>query len=174
MPSSPPTYRERLRVEGGVLAGCGAAGSIALLATTDEAARMPLNTLGQLAVVAGMLRWLGPRSVRRALAAARPVAPGEDVSGEPTPLWQLPLVVGVLATAVAAPRALHTAMASRAGFDAGLRVTAGCLLVGLAQALLLERIVAAEERRAGGRFVRLLGSRIMRGTKLGLLRDERV
>ena len=169
-----PTYRERLRREGAALAGAGAAGSVLLLATTEEASRMPLNTAGQLAVVAGLLGFFAPRSARRAIAAAEPVAPGDAGSGEPTPLWQHPLIVAGLTAVVVAPRRSDLPLTSGAGWDAGLRVTAGCLLVGLAQAVVMERIVAADEARTGRRYVRLPGSRILRGTKLGYLRDERV
>ena len=42
-----------------------------------------------------------------------------------------------------------------AGWDAGLRVTGGCVLVGLAQAIVIERIVAADEARTGRSYVRL-------------------
>jgi hypothetical protein len=80
--------------------------------------------------------------------------------GEPTPLWQLPLIVAVLTV----PLGLLES------WDTGLRASAGCLLVGLGQAVLLERLVAARERRAGGSYVRLPGSRILRGTRLGLMR----
>lgn len=67
----PPTYRERLRTEGLVLAACGVAGSAGILvAKTEQATRWPWNTIGQLAVVAGLLGWLGPRSLRRWMAAA--------------------------------------------------------------------------------------------------------
>ena len=52
-------------------------------------------------------------------------------------------------------------------WDAGLRVTGGCVLVGLMQSPLMARLVAREERRSGRRFVRLPGSRIGRGTRLG-------
>ncbi len=78
-------------------------------------------------------------------------------TGEPTPLWHLPLVVAALA----APLLLAGAA------DAALRVAGGSALVGAAQAVLLARIVADHERRAGRVFVRLPGSRILRGTRLG-------
>ena len=52
-------------------------------------------------------------------------------------------------------------------WDAGLRVTGGCVLVGLMQCALMAPLVAREERRSGRRFVRLPGSRIGRGTRLG-------
>ncbi|MBA3327782.1 MAG: hypothetical protein H0T43_05730 [Solirubrobacterales bacterium] len=165
----PPTYRERLRLEGAVLAGAGAAGSVALLAVTDEASRWPLNTVGQLAVVAGLLGWIVPRSARRAMGAARSVDPGERISGDPTPVWQHPIIVASLTASVVLPREFGV---SRAGWDAGLRVTAGCMLVGLAQAVLAERVVAAGEARTGRRYVRVPGSRLIGGTKLGFFGDS--
>jgi len=48
-----------------------------------------------------------------------------------------------------------------------VRVTGGCMLVGLMQAGVMARLVASDERRRGRRYVRLPGSRILRGTKLG-------
>ncbi len=159
-----PTYRRRLRVEGATLALSGAAGTAALLAfVPDDATANPVSTAVQLGVVAVLLAWLGPRSVRRAIGAATVPAPGERLSGEPTPLWQLPCIVAVLAT----PFALLGA------WDASLRVTLGCVLVGLIQAAVLERIVAASERSTGERYVRLPGSRILRGTRLGRLTPAR-
>jgi hypothetical protein len=98
--------------------------------------------------------------VRRATAAASEVSVSGAGGGEPTPLWQLPLIVAVLTV----PLGLLE------GWDTGLRASAGCLLVGLAQAVLLERLVGTAERRAGGRYIRLPGSRIVRGTRLGLVR----
>lgn len=154
----PPTYRERLRIEGAALAGCGAVGSVALLALAPQAKRWPLNTIGQLAVVAGLLGYFGPRSARRAMQRSEARGPGAIGSGEPTPLWHIPPIVAGLSLAVTP---------SPGGWDASLRVTAGCVLVGAAQALLLERTVALEERRSGRTFFRLAGSRLGRGTKLG-------
>jgi len=161
------TYRQRLRLEGAVLAATGAAGSAALLVATEEAARRPLNTAGQLVVVGGLLGWLGPRSARRAIKGAEPLRPGMEGAGEPTPLWQLPLIVAGLSAAVALPRFTDLPGSVAAGYDAALRVTAGCLLVGLAQAVLLERAVARDEARRGRRYVRIPGSRLLRGTRLG-------
>lgn len=149
----------RLRVEGLALALCGATGTIVLLASTAPAARNPLSTIGQLVVVALLLAWLGPRSVRRAIAASEPRAASEVGSGEPTPVWSLPLIVVALAGAAGL----------LAGWDAAVRVTGGCVLVGLAQSLLLEPIVAADERRSGRTYFRVAGSRILRGTRLGYL-----
>ena len=57
---SAPSYRERLALEGSVLAGSGAIGSAALLALADGATDGPWNTIGQLAVVAVLCAWLGP------------------------------------------------------------------------------------------------------------------
>ena len=51
---SVPSYRERLTLEGAVLAGSGAIGSAALLVLADGATDGPWNTIGQLAVVAGL------------------------------------------------------------------------------------------------------------------------
>jgi hypothetical protein len=160
----PPTYRERLRAEGLTLAACGAAGSAGLIAfKTEQATRWPLNTLGQLAVVAGLLGWLGPRSVRRSIAAAQELPAGGEGSGEPTPLWQMPVIVASLTATFVALGEVN----DRAGWDAGLRITGGCTLVGLAQAILLERIVAADEASTGRTYLRFKGSRLGRGTKLG-------
>jgi len=121
------------------------------------------STLAQLAVVLVLLVVLGPLGARRAMGRADPTPARDAGGGEPTPLWQLPLIVAVLAL----PFGLL------GSWDAALRVTGGCLLVGLAQAVLLERVVAARERREGARFVRLPGSRIVRGTRLGRLARSR-
>lgn len=153
----PPTYRQRLRVEGLGLALCGTIGTIVLLALSAQAQRDPLNTAGQLAVVALLLALLGPRSVQRAIAASESRSQRDLGSGEPTPVWWLPLIVVALATAAGL----------LAGWDAGVRVTVGCVLVGLAQALVLERIVAEDERETGRKYFRVPGSRILRGTRLG-------
>jgi hypothetical protein len=160
----PPTYRDRLRIEGLTLAACGALGCAGLLVLrTDQATRGPLSTVVQLAVVAALLGWLGPRSARRSMQGSEEVAPGEEGSGEPTPLWQLPvIVVGLTATFVALGE-----LDDRAGWDAGLRITGGCTLVGLAQAVLLERVVARDEERRARVYFRRPGSRIVRGTRLG-------
>jgi drug/metabolite transporter (DMT)-like permease len=163
-PLAPPSYRERLRVEGAALAALGLLGSVAIVvARPEQATRWPLNTAGQLAVVAGLLGWFGPRVTRRTLERSVPLEPGEDGTGEPTPLWHLPLVVGGLAATVVALGELH----DRAGWDAALRVTLGCALVGATQAVPLARLVAADERATGRRHLRLRGSRLGRGTKLG-------
>ena len=159
----PPSYRERLRIEGVALAGSGLVGALLLLAATAEAHRGLASSAIQLLVVAVLLLWLGPRSVRRAIAAAEPVFTPDLGSGEPTPLWQLPAIVIVL-----------TILAGEvAGWDAGLRVSLGCVLVGLAQAFTLERIIALDEATSARRYLRTRGSRIVRGTNLGYtLRPE--
>jgi hypothetical protein len=164
----PPTYRERLRIEGFALAACGAAGSVLLLALLPESRRWPLNTAAQLAVVAGILEWAGRRRVPRWLGEAREVERGET-DGDPTPLWQLPLIVCGLAAAFGLLPQTGLPGADRAGWDAGLRITAGCLLVGLAQAVRYERIVAADERTRRRRYLRVPGSRLA-GTRLGFIR----
>ena len=87
-------------------------------------------------------------------------------SGEPTPLWQLPLIVAGLSAFVLG----LTAVLDDAGWDAALRVTGGCLLVGLAQALLLGGSWAPTRRGAGRVYFRRPGSRILRGTELGHVR----
>jgi hypothetical protein len=154
------SYRARLRIEGFTLAACGLVGSVVLVALVAAARENVVSTLVQLAVVAALLSWFGPRAARGWGERAEVVdAPG---GGEPTPLWQLPAICAVLALGVGLPTG---------AWDASLRVTAGCALVGLAQGVLLERAAAAVERRRGGWLVRLPGSRIVRGTRLGLVRE---
>ncbi|MEY2516965.1 MAG: hypothetical protein QOJ89_4323 [bacterium] len=167
----PPTYRERLRLEGFVLAGAGALASALLLALVPQASARAASTIGQLAFVAVLLAVLAPRSARRSIASARPVTPGEQLTGEPTPLWKPPLVLLVLASVFVVPGELGLAAV---GWDAGLRITGGCLLVGLAQALLIERIVAADEAGAGRRYVRVPGWSLTGGTKLGFFGNTQV
>ena len=152
------------------LAASGAVGSVLLITLVPESRRWPWNTVGQLAVLALLLEFLGRRSVRRWLDAAEQLKPGEEGSGEPTALWTLPLIVtGLTAVFVLLP---HTGLpgTDRAGWDAGLRITGGCALVGLAQGVRYACIVAADEQRRGRRYVRVPGSRILRGTKLGFTR----
>lgn len=157
----PPSYRELLIREGGALALSGAVGSAVLLGLEDSATDGPWNTGIQLGVVAALCAFLGPRSVRKWTARAEPVPEGDPpLTGEPTPLWQMPVITAGLTLAVA----LSTGM-----WDAGLRVTGGCLLVGLTQAALMAPMVGADERRRGRRYIRLPGSRILRGTRLGTM-----
>ena len=153
----PPTYRARLRLEGAALAGSGAVSAAAVLAFADDATDGPLSTAIQLLVVAALMATLGVRSVRRSLRAARELAPDAPGTGEPTPVWQLPLICA----------GLTLAFGFGAGWDAGLRIGGGCLIVGLAQAVLFERLVAREEARRGRRFYRVPGSSLFTGTKLG-------
>jgi hypothetical protein len=160
----PPTYRERLRLEGAVLAGAGALASAVLLVAVPDASDRAWSTIGQLVFVAVVLLVLAPRGARRSISGARPVAPGEQLTGQPTALWKPPLVVLVLAAAFVVPGLLGV---GAAGWDAGLRITGGCLLVGLSQALLIARIVAADEARSARDYVRVPGGSLIGGTKLG-------
>ena len=155
-----PAYRERLRLEGGVLAGAGALAAVAVLAAADEAGDGPGSTVIQLVIVAVLMATLGTRSVRRSMRRAIPLDPRATGRGEPTALWKLPLIVAVLALG----------FGLTAGWDAALRIGGGCVIVGGAQALLFERLVAAEESRSARRFYRVPGSSIVTGTKLGAVR----
>lgn len=167
-----PSYRERLRVEGATLAGFGLAGSAGLLALVPQSRRSPSSTIGQLAIVAGLLAGLGPRTTRKALDGAEPVARDEVGTGEPTPLWHVAGLGSLLTLAVSKPVVRPPGpLGERAGWDAGLRVTGGCALVGLYQALAVSRDVAAAEELDGRTYYRLPGSRIGRGTRLGYTGD---
>jgi hypothetical protein len=160
-----PSYRERLRVEGLSLAACGAIGSAALVAFVPESRSRPISSAGQLVALALLLELVGTRTVRRWLDEADELSdPG---SGEPTPLWMLPPIVATLAAALVLLPETGLPFSKLAGWDAGLRVTSGCVLVGLAQALRFERVVAAAERSRGRRYLRVQGSHLWRGTKLG-------
>ena len=164
MPTPPPTYRQRLRLEGTVLAAAGALASVLLLTVVAEATERAASTALQIAFVAVLLAIAGPLYVRRWLAAAQPVADGAGLTGQPTALWKPPLVVVVLTALFVVPGELGI---GAVGWDAGLRITLGCTLVGLAQALLVERLVASDEARQGRSYVRLPGSRATSGTNLG-------
>lgn len=155
----PPTYRQRLRREGAWLAAIGIAGSVALVATSEDARSGPLNTAAQLAVVAGLAVTLGRRGARRSVERALDRRPDELGTGEPTPLWMHPLIVGGLAAVFPL---LHAAGVDRSGLDASLRITAGAAVVGLTQAILIERTVAAAERDRGRTYYRAKGSRGLR------------
>ena len=167
----PPTYRERLRVEGFVLAGAGALASALLLALVPQASDRAGSTIGQLVFVSLLLAVLAPRAARKSIASARPVTPGEELTGEPTPLWKPPLVLLVLAALFIVPGELGAGSPS---WDAALRITGGCLLVGLAQALLMARTVAADETSCGRRYVRVPGWSLIGGTKLGFFGNTQV
>jgi len=164
MLTPPPTYRQRLRLEGTVLAASGALASVLLLTLVAEATERAASTALQIAFVAVLLAIAGPLYVRRWLAAAQPVADGAGLTGQPTALWKPPLVVVVLTALFVVPGELGI---GAVGWDAGLRITLGCTLVGLAQALLVARLVASDEARQGRSYVRLPGSRATSGTNLG-------
>jgi hypothetical protein len=157
-------------VEGLALAACGAIGSIALLAFVPESRRRPASTVLQLAALLVLLGTLGPRALRSWMHDAKQLAPGEEGSGEPTPLWMLPPIVVALAAVFVVLPETGLPLSDGAGWDAGLRVTAGSAMVGLAQALLFEHLVAAGEQSDGRRYVRIKGSRLLGGTKLGFTR----
>jgi len=154
-----PTYRERLRLEGLVLAGCGALSAALVLAFADGATDGPVSTIVQLVIVAALMATIGLVSVRRSLNRAVEIDPSNPGSGEPTPLWQLPLIVA----------GLTLAFGFVVSWDAALRIGGGCGVVGLAQAVLFERLVAAAERKGGESFLRAAGSSLFTGTKLGVL-----
>ncbi len=128
-----------------------------VLAFGDGATDGPVSTVVQLVAVALLMATAGVLSVRRSLDRAMKVV--EPGTGEPTALWKLPLIVA----------ALTLVFGFGVGWDAGLRIGGGCAVVGLAQAVLFERLVASRERSAGRRFVRVTGSSLFTGTKLGAL-----
>lgn len=169
----PPTYRERLRIEGAALAGSGALGGALMLALVDKASDRALSTIGQLALVAIVLAIFAPRGARRAIAAAEPIAPGDapSLTGQPTALWLPPLVTIVLTALFVVPGLLGV---GAAGWDAGVRICGGCVLVGLAQAVLIERLVRADEARTSRSYVRTPGSSALSGTKLGFFLHKEV
>lgn len=170
MSASAPTYRERLRLEGTVLAAAGGIGSVLLLAFVDEASERAASTVLQITFVTAALAVAAPIFVRRWLAEAQPVAEGARLTGQPTALWKPPLVVVVLTALFVVPGELGF---GAVGWDAGLRIPLGCLLVGLAQALLVAPLVAADEARNGRSYVRMKGSRATSGTKLGFFSSSR-
>ena len=156
------TYRRRLCVEGLTLAAAGVVGSALLLATEDQARRNPLNTVAQLAALAGGLAVLGSRSTAKA------------IDGEPTPLWHVPVPVvagtlffSLLAKPLNDKLGLPERLARDAGWDAGLRFTAGSAMVGLYQAFAIERQVEQAERFRT--YYRMPGSSLA-GTRLGWTR----
>jgi hypothetical protein len=165
--SAPPSYRERLRVEGLAMAACGATGSVLLIALVPSSHRWPWNTIGQLALAGVVIERWGTRLVRRWIDDAVELQPGQEGGGEPTPLWQLPVIVAALASLFGLLPETGLPGSERAGWDAGLRVTGGCLLVGLAQAIRFEAVVAEDEERRKRRYVRIPGSSLLRGTRLG-------
>ena len=169
--ATPPTYRQRLRLEGTVLAVAGGLGSVLLLAFVDEASERAASTALQIAFVVAVVAVAGPMFVRRWLREAQPVSDGAGLTGQPTALWKPPLVVVVLTALFVVPGELGV---GAVGWDAGLRITLACMVVGLAQALLVERLVAADELRNGRSYVRLPGSKATSGTNLGFFLSKRV
>src|SRR3954468_5524121 len=164
---APPSYRERLRTEGLALAACGLAGSAALVAFVPASRRWPLNTVAQLAAVGALLEVVGTRKVRGWMRDADELQPGEEGSGEPTPLWMLPpIMVSLAAVFVLLPETGLPA-SDRAGWDAALRITGGCMLVGLVQGVRYAGIVGADEKSRARRYIRIKGSHLWSGTKLG-------
>src|SRR3954451_14983920 len=166
----PPSYRERLRIEGLTLAAIGAASSAGLIAFVPASRRWPLNTVAQLAAVAVLLEALGTRKVRKWLREAEETERGREGSGEPTPLWMLPPIVAFLAAFFVLLPETGLPGSEKAGWDAGLRVTAGCMLVGLAQGLRFAGVVGEDEQNRGRRYIRVKGSHLWSGTKLGWTR----
>jgi hypothetical protein len=167
---APPSYRERLRIEGLALAACGALASVALISFVPQSRRWPLNTVAQLAAVGVLLEAIGTRRVRKWVDDADELGPGEEGSGEPTPLWMLPPIVVALASVFVLLPETGLPGSDRAGWDAGLRITAGCMLVGLAQALRFAPVVERDESERGRRYLRVKGSHLWSGTKLGWTR----
>jgi len=110
-----------------------------------------------LVTVASLLLWLGPRGVRRSIAQIDCLDSDAIGSGEPTPLWHIAAIVAGLAVIAV----------QLAGWDAGLRITAGCALVGAVQAVIMAGIVGNDERATNRTYYRMAGSRILRGTRLG-------
>ncbi len=155
----PPAYRSRLQLEGAVLAAWGLTGTVVLLAAASGSTQDATSTLIQEVVVAALLLGLGPRAVRRSIAQSDPLERDGVGSGEPTPLWHIAAIV----------IALTVIAGLVAGWDAGLRVTLGCTLVGVTQAVLLATLVSADERTTQRTYYRVKGSRILRGTRLGYL-----
>ena len=171
------TYRHRLRIEGLTLAAAGLAGSALLLATKEQARRAPVNTAVQLGLVAAGIVVLGPRSTRKTIDSAERVRFGRAGTGEPTPLWHVPvpmvagaIFLGRFAKPLNKKLGLPKRLARGAGWDAALRATAGSALVGLNQALLMERQVARAERRGLKAYYRMPGSALGTGTRLGWTR----
>jgi hypothetical protein len=171
------TYRRRLRIEGLTLAAAGLAGSALLLATKEQARRAPINTAAQLGILAGGLATLGGRSTDKALANADRVRLGRVGTGEPTPLWHVPVpmvagavFLGRFAKPLNRKLGLPKLLARDAGWDAAVRVTAGSAIIGLWQAFGIERQVARAERRGLRTYYRMPGSELGTGTQLGWTR----
>lgn len=171
------SYRHRLRIEGLTLAAAGFAGSALLLAVKQQSRRAPANTLAQLGALSVGLTTLGERGTRKTLANAARVHFGRVGTGEPTPLWHVPvpmvagtIFLGQFAKPLNQKLGLPARLARDAGWDAGLRVTAGSAIVGLWQAFVIERRVAGAERGGLKTYYRMPGSTLGTGTRLGWTR----
>lgn len=153
----PPSYRERLRIEGLALAGSAAVATIVLLAAVPGSREEIPRTLIVLLVALLLIAWLAPRSVHLALGRAAQLFTPDLGSGEPRALWQLPVIVAVPVVIVA----------KLGGGANGLRLALVLLLLGLFQAFVLERIVAVKEGQARRRFFRVEGTKLLGATRLG-------
>ena len=153
----PPSYRERLRIEGLALAGSAALATLVLLAEAAAARTGIGTTLIVLGVALLLIAWLAPRSVHLALGHATQLFTPDLGRGEPRPPWQLVLIV-VVSTLV---------VAKLGGGAMGLRLALILLMLGLAQAFVLERIVAVNEGQSRRRYFRVEGSRMLGATRLG-------
>lgn len=162
----PAAYATRLRLEGAVLAATGLAASAALVTRVPQSRRWPASTIGQVALVAGILAVRGPATVAAWMDAAEPVD-AVQLTGEPTPLHHVPVPMLFGALTFKALASIGGPMARLAGWDAALRFTAGSAVVGATQALVLARVVAAAEAREGRTYFRRPGSRLGTGTRLG-------
>lgn len=155
----PPSYRQRLRVEGLALAAsAGVAVAVLLIAVAGSRAGLS-RTLIVFAVALLLIAWLGPRSVHLALARAKQIFTPDPGNGQPRALWQLPTLVAVVTIIVT----------KLAGAANGLRLTLVLVLLGLCQAFVLERIVAVNESQSRRRYFRVEGSRMFGATRLGYL-----
>lgn len=153
----PPSYRERLRVEGLALAVSAGLAALVLLVAAAGSREGLSRTLIVLGVALLLIAWLGPRSVHLALGRSTQLFTPDLGKGEPRALWQLPALVAV--ATVAAAKLLSAA--------SGLRVALVLLVLGLCQAFVLERIVAVNEGQSRRRYFRVEGSKMLGATKLG-------
>lgn len=164
----PAAYATRLRLEGGTLAAAGLAASALLLRYLPQARRDPISTAGQVIAVGVGLAVRAPSALDSWMADAEPIQDA-GVTGEPTPLWHVPVPMLLGGLTVKASEAIGgplRPLTRRAGWDAALRVTLGSAAVGAAQALLLAPRVAAAEARQRRTYYRLPGSRLG-STRLG-------
>ena len=155
--AAPPSYRERLRVEGLVLAASAAVATLALLIGAADSRTGIGATLIVLAIALLLIAWLAPRSVHLALRRASQLFTPDLGTGQPRALWQLPLLVAIPVVV----------FAKLGGAAMGLRLAVILLILGLVQAFMLERIVAVFEGQARRRFYRVEGSKMLGATKLG-------